>query len=288
MDQQLRAVHRSNALFRAASDDFLLREQLASDPAHIIHEYIHGKPMSDEDAVAANHLLQALLSSPRMLNWMTQLAAQNAKRPLSDAQIARQLAVAMEQSADRAVVAALIRYGTTPGARIETALDLLKGILSVIGRGGSAALPAAMGTESTPATGTEATPATGTEATPAGRAQAGTEFTPSTGTNFTPSTGTQATPARRAQAGTEFTPSTGTNFTPSTGTQATPARRVQAGTEFTPSTGTNFTPSTGTKATPGLNFERDLERFQTSVRALIRFAVQMRRSGQLFDTGLRS
>jgi hypothetical protein len=48
-----------------------------------------------------------------------------------------------------------------------------------------------------------------------------------------------------------------------------------------------MTPATGTEATTAAILGRDLGQLQTTIRALISFAVQLRRSGALFDVGFR-
>jgi hypothetical protein len=282
MESQLRFARRSRALLQAAAGDFLLREQLVTDPAGVLFEYVKGEAPPPETAAAANHLLYALVSSPVTLEWMKRLRAKPRKTPPSDRELARELAGVLTHRSDRAVVSALMRFGTTSSARIEPAFDLLRSMLAGLERGGESGTeftPGTGGTEFTPGTGgTEFTPGTGgTESTPG---TGGTEFTPGTGTG-----GTEFTPGTGTGTGTEATPGTGTG----TGTEATPGTGTGTGTEATPGTGTGTeaTPGTGTgtEASLGSILRGGWGEFEATMIALVEYAVTLRNAGVLFEIG---
>jgi hypothetical protein len=353
MEHSLRVSRRSHAFLHAASGDYLLREQLATDPANMLYEYAHGESLTPETGAAANHLLQAMLSSPGMLAWLKRAAIAKNAKSMSNADLAQHLTNALQKNPDRAVLSALMHFGAVPEARIEPAFDLVRSLIDALrsnGRfgGGVSATeftPATefspgTGTNFSPGTGTNFTPGTGTNFTPSGTqftpGTGGTEFTPGTGTGgtemtpgtgtggtemtpgtgtggteMTPGTGTggtEMTPGTgtggtemtpgTGTGGTEMTPGTGTGgteMTPGTGTggtEMTPGTGTGTesspgtGTESTPGTGTESTPGTGTEASLGAVFGRDFGQLQVTLQSMINFAVQLRRSGALFDVGL--
>ncbi len=256
MELQLRFARRSRALLQAATGDFLLREQLITDPAGVLLEYVNDEKLPPETGAAANHLLYALVSNPATLEWMKRVRGKFRKAPPSDRELAHELASVLARRSNRAAVSALMRFGTTPSARIEPAFELVRSFLAGMERGGE------FGTEFTPGTGgTEFTPGTG-----------GTEFTPGTGTESTPGTGTESTPG----TGTESTPGTGTESTPGTGTESTPG----TGTEATPGTGT------GTEASLGGILRGGWGEFEATMVALVDYAVVLLNAGVLFEIGV--
>ena len=70
MTSQLGNKRRVDALFRALSSDYLLREQFVTDPAQILTEYVSGERLDPNAAAAANHLVYAVVSSPGLLKWV--------------------------------------------------------------------------------------------------------------------------------------------------------------------------------------------------------------------------
>ena len=249
--QRMRTARRSKALMRSLSTDFLLREQFVTDPAGMFLDYTLGGPIVPEAASTANQLLYAIVSDRRSLAWLHRQASTRGQTDLSYAALGKELAIVAGHSGDAAISASLIRAGSSKEASIELALDLIRNLIE--GLKGSIRSD---GTEATPGTGTQFTPGTGTQ------------FTPGTGTQFTPGTGTQATPG----TGTQATPGTGTQFTPGTGTQATPG------------TGTQATPGTGTQSTPGGLVGR-WGIFESTILALVEYAMQLRQMGALMETG---
>ncbi len=233
MTDQLRRTRRSKALLRAVSEDFLLREQFVTEPAGLLADYLGDGPPSEEAAGIANQLLYSIVSNPSTMSWMMNNAGQLARS--SDAELSIALAGIGARSGDVALVASLMRGGSSSEAGLGPALDLIR----VIGGALGGRFGGIGGTEFTPGTGTRFTPGTGTRFTPG----AGTEFTPGTGTEFTPGTGTEFTPG----TGTNVSPGTGTNVSPGTGTNVSPG----TGTEISPGTGTNVSPGTGTNVSPG-------------------------------------
>ncbi|MGF6870600.1 hypothetical protein [Paraburkholderia sp. MM5477-R1] len=201
MNHQMRISRRSRALFRALSNDFLLREQFVTDPATILSEYIEGKAMPTEVAAGANQLLYAVLANRPMLNWLREYAREP-DMVLTNSRFADGLAKAIGRHGDATVAAALIRLGSIEGAPVGQALDLVRLIGAALGGPGRGA----SGTEFTPGTGTQVSPGTGTQVTPGG----GTQVSPGTGTQVSPGTGTQVTPG----GGTQVSPGTGTQITP--------------------------------------------------------------------------
>ncbi|MBP0454854.1 hypothetical protein J5Y04_35855 [Kitasatospora sp. RG8] len=64
------AARRLDALFKAMSTDFLLREQFVTDPAQIIAEYVRGTRLTPQQADTANHFVYAVMSNPALVRWL--------------------------------------------------------------------------------------------------------------------------------------------------------------------------------------------------------------------------
>ena len=75
---------RVDALFKVLSSDFLLSEQFVTDPAQILNEYVSGKRLKSDDAAAANHLVYAVVSNPKLFAWLEGYARSNAEVPAGD------------------------------------------------------------------------------------------------------------------------------------------------------------------------------------------------------------
>ena len=239
-----KSARRTNALYQALSNDFLLREQFITDPASILSEYVGAIPLAGEHSSSANQLLYAVVSNRAMLAWLRDRADlkpdEGRSRPLGS-----EFARAVAQHGDAAVIASLMRCGSGEAGATRAAIGMIDAAIALFG----GFRQFGNGTEYTPGTGTEYTPGTGTEATIAG----GTEYTPGTGT------------------GTESTPGTGTEYTPGTGT----------------GTGTESTPGTGTEASIGDFLDRrGWGEFEVTFRALVSYAIDLRKLGVLHDTGL--
>ncbi len=75
MDQRLTlqraaVVRRVDALFRAMSSDFLLREQFVTDPAQILSEYVYSKKLSPEETAPVNRLIYSVMANPDLMRWL--------------------------------------------------------------------------------------------------------------------------------------------------------------------------------------------------------------------------
>jgi hypothetical protein len=242
MLQRAAVGRRTDALFRAMTTDYLLREQFVTDPAQITSEYVYGRPIPPEKAAVANQLVYAVMSTPQLVGWLAQYATERAGNPPSRSEFVRDFGRAVVDSGGRHVVLALMR-GAAEGQdvlRYDEALveSLLFGNRVVLGMetndtgtGTDATGTDATGTDAT-GTGTDAT-GTGTDATGTGTDATG------TGTDAT-GTGTDAT-----GTGTDAT-GTGTDAT-GTGTDATGTGTDGTGTDGT-GTGTDGT-GTGTDIT---------------------------------------
>ena len=104
---------RAEALFHALSGDYLLREQFVTDPAQIMAEYILGQHPSAETIDAANQTIYAVMSSPRLRNWLEVYASQVGSTLPSPHEFAVQFSRAVSSSGDDAATLALIRGAAT-------------------------------------------------------------------------------------------------------------------------------------------------------------------------------
>jgi hypothetical protein len=268
MAPDLRAARRTDALFKAVSGDFLLREQFVTDPAQILSEYVHGKRLPDGTAGAANQLLFAVVSNPGLANWMRQYAKVHGGDPPPDEAFARDFARAVAENPDEQVVIALVRGAGEKRDLFTPQSDLLRAIIVALG-GGLGSVSA--GTEMSPGTGgTEMSPGGGTEMSP------GKAFEPGRGGVF---------------AGTEMSPGGGTEMSPGHGTEMSPGGArdpgsVMSGTEMSPG-GTEMSPGTGgTEMSPG-RFGGQFGGIDVrgTFQALVDFANQLRSRGALNFTG---
>jgi hypothetical protein len=274
MSHDFRTARRSNALLRALSTDFLLREQFVTDPTGMLSEYVGRTAVSAEARDAANQLVFAVLSNPRVLESLRQRAA-TAGNP-GRAALADVLAKAVGDDGDPVVAASLIRAGATKQAPVGLALDLL-GAMVVAGQGAAALAGAAP----RPVTGTESTPGSGIA-----HPVTGTESTPGSGIAH-PVTGTESTlsvAASKPVTGTEST--MGAMSDPVTGTESTvgvAAPRPMTGTESTMGAAASQ-PVTGTESTMG-GLVGGWGEQQVLVQSLVEYATQLRSAGLLDKTG---
>ena len=319
-----RISRRANALFTALSTDFLLREQFVTDPAQIMAEYLYGQYLPDETADLVNQLVFAVMSNPRLYDWMTSYARRlDGAMPTSHAFVI-EFARAVAASGDELTVLALIRGGAGGGGQLPAPIDFLLPIFIVIGgraaAGGTEMSPGG-GTEMSPGNlraGTEMSPGGGTEMSP-GNLRAGTEMSPGGGTEMSPGNlifgaadpgalraGTEMSPG----GGTEMSPGrlrAGTEMSPGGGTEMSPGR-IRAGTEMSPGygteqSGTHMSPgliSSGTEMSPGYGTEQSGTHMspgrlggigqlpghlRISIDALARYANQLRIQGALTSSG---
>jgi hypothetical protein len=268
MASQLRNQRRVDALFRALSSDYLLREQFVTDPAQILTEYVSGERLDPDAAAAANHLVYAVVSNPGLLRWV-QSAGAKGKAPTGD-EFAGQFAHAVARNGDEATILALVRAAGDPHDRFEVQAGVLAALIAAFGRRGGGVFA---GTEmSSP--GTEISPGPGTNISP-GAVFEGTEMS-SPGTEISPgSPGTEMSPGAVFE-GTEMS-SPGTEISPgSPGTEMSPGA-VFEGTEMS-SPGTEISPGPGTDMSPGRFGGINLE---VTLIALVEFAQELRAAGAL-------
>jgi hypothetical protein len=73
-------TRRVNALFKAMSTDFLLREQFVTDPAQVLHKYVEGSELPPQTASVTNQLLYSVLSNRKLLDWLKDYAIKHRGR----------------------------------------------------------------------------------------------------------------------------------------------------------------------------------------------------------------
>jgi hypothetical protein len=162
MASQLHNQRRVNALFRALASDYLLREQFVTDPAQILMEYVSGKRLEPEAAAAANQLVYAMVSNPRLLRWLTTYGREHTEVPTGEA-FARDFAHALARDGDEQTLLALVRAANESQALFSIQAQVLRGLINALGAGRGG--PVFAGTEmSSP--GTEISPGPGTEMSP--------------------------------------------------------------------------------------------------------------------------
>ena len=102
-------VRRVDALFRAMSSDYLLREQFITDPSQVLTEYVHGRRLDAEQASICNQLIYAFASKYSLRKWLHAYAFEHRDRIPSGERFARDLAHAVASHNGAHVVLALIR-----------------------------------------------------------------------------------------------------------------------------------------------------------------------------------
>jgi hypothetical protein len=232
---------RLDALFRALSSDFLLREQFITDPAQIAAEYVNGKRMDPEDAAAMNYLIYACLANNYLISWFRDYSLKRGNERITRQSFLKDFSAAVVNQRANHVVSALTHFVLSGNARITLDDAWLQAIFGVweeqteFGTDDVTDETGTGGTDSTDSTGT----GTGTDSTGTGTDSTGTD---STGTD---STGTDST-------GTDVTGTdgTGTDIT-GTGTDITGTGTDITGTDITGTgiTGTDVTDSTLTAIT---------------------------------------
>ena len=149
-------ARRTGALFKALSTDFLLREQFVTDPSQVLGEFVLGERPSADAADAANQLVYAVMSNPRLRNWLGAYGRYSrGNTPLRDA-FAHSFAKAVARVGDDATVLALIRGASGEHDHFALQADLLRALVGLIGAGGVFASGTEMsgpGTEQTPGPG---------------------------------------------------------------------------------------------------------------------------------------
>jgi hypothetical protein len=69
--EQTRRSRRIDALLKATSGDYLLREQFVTDPAQIIAEYVKGASLPPDEAAVRDQLIYAVASNPGLVKWLS-------------------------------------------------------------------------------------------------------------------------------------------------------------------------------------------------------------------------
>jgi len=102
-------LRRFDALFRAMSQDFLLREQFVTDPAQIASEYVYGARLAPRRAVVINQLLYAIAANPHLAQWLHDYAIRHRfELPRRD-RLVRDFSHAVARHGGHDVVVSLIR-----------------------------------------------------------------------------------------------------------------------------------------------------------------------------------
>jgi hypothetical protein len=197
---------RVDALFKALSSDYLLREQFVTDPAQLLAEYVSGERLDPEAAAATNQLIYAIVSNPGLLSWMRSYRGERVHAEGDE--FALDFAGALARHGDEQTILAVLRAANENQDLFTVQAAVLGRLIAAFGddRGSIFA-----GTEQS-SPGTEVSPGGGTEVSP-GRVFAGTEMS---------SPGTEMSPGR-VFAGTEMS-SPGTEISPGPGTDMSPGR----------------------------------------------------------------
>jgi len=247
MASTIRDQRRVDALFRALSSDYLLREQFVTDPAQILMEYVSGQRLEQDTATAANHLVYAMVSNPSLLRWLRSYGSESGEIPSGEA-FAADFARAVARDGDEQTVMALVHAAGDTRDLFSVQTRVLRALMMALGGARGAVFS---GTEmSSP--GTEISPGPGTEMSP-GQVFRGTEM---------------------SSPGTEISPGPGTEMSPG---------QVFRGTEMS-SPGTEISPGPGTEMSPGRVGGIDID---VTLRALVEFANQLRRAGALSTVRFR-
>src|SRR5215831_3509389 len=148
MASQLHEQRRVNALFRALASDYLLREQFVTDPAQILTEYVSGSRLEPDAAAAANQLVYAVVSNPRLLQWLATYGGEHTEVPTDEA---------LARDGDEQTILAVMRAANDTQALFSVQADVLRGLINALGsrRGGSVFAGTEMsspGTEISPGT----------------------------------------------------------------------------------------------------------------------------------------
>ncbi len=133
MATDLRVARRIDALFKAMSTDFLLREQFVTDPAQIMAEYVTGSSLPEDAADVSNQMLYAVLSNGRFLQWLVRYAQRANGQATTSSTFAVDFAQAVSAYGDRQVVGALIRSAQKPDDFFASAANLLLAFIGVLG-----------------------------------------------------------------------------------------------------------------------------------------------------------
>jgi hypothetical protein len=107
--QRVATELRLNALFRATSSDFLLREQLVTDPAQILSEYIRGHALPAATASITNHLIYAVFANEQLRYWLVRYGGVHQAEPPPRDRFLQDFSQAVARAGDHSIVSGLIR-----------------------------------------------------------------------------------------------------------------------------------------------------------------------------------
>lgn len=264
---------RVDALFKAMSRDYLLREQFITDPAQILADFAGGEKLPEQRASVSNQLVYAILANRHMRRWLRNYAADHQNTTPTRTEFMTAFGNAVIKHGDYHIVLALVRGGIereSPFALggMEQAMLFTSSPIFATGflvptdhrtindsnstqnfEHSSATIGTGPGTDE----GTEVGTDTGT--------QAGTHTGTDTGTDTGTNTGTDT--------GTDTGTNTGTDTGTNTGTDSGTNTGTDSGTNTGTDTGTDEGTHTGTD-----NNEYDPYRGQEYVRVTIEALVQ--------------
>jgi len=226
-------VRRVDALFRAMSSDYLLREQFITNPSQVLTEYVHGHRLDADQASICNQLIYAFASNHSLRKWLHAYAFEHRDRIPSGERFVHDFAHAVAWHKGAHVVMALIRSTARADSLSFFDNNLLHYVLN---------LPVAhglgLGSDGTGDTGTGTGTNTGTDTATGTGTGTGTDTATGTGTG----TGTGTEPATTTGTGT----GTGTDTATATGTGTGTGTDTATATGTGTGTGTNTATGTGT------------------------------------------
>jgi hypothetical protein len=119
------AVRRTDALFQAMSQDYLLRQQFITNPVSVLSEYVYGTPIPAERAAASNQLIYAVLAERDLLSWLHVYASDHRNDVPSGRKFLTDISSAIVDYGGRHAVMALIRSSVEGNSLVEFDEDLL-------------------------------------------------------------------------------------------------------------------------------------------------------------------
>ena len=127
-----RTARRVDALFKAMSTDFLLREQFVTEPTQLLAEYVHGRKVDADHAAVADQLFYAILASDDLMSWLRDYAQKNGGRRPGREDLVRDFSRAVAETGARHVVIALARASAERQNVFETEIDVLSLIFDAL------------------------------------------------------------------------------------------------------------------------------------------------------------
>jgi hypothetical protein len=273
-------LRRFDALFRAMSHDFLLREQFVTDPARIASEYVYGARLPPRRAAVINHLLYSIAANPHLAQWLHNYAIRHRFELPPPERLVRDFSHAVARHNGHDVVLSLIRASVENESAIDFENPATEVAFQIIGCGTirpSTRTPFPAVT--VPGTFPSTDPSTEQSGTHFSGTGTGTEPQTQQSTGTQPqteqSTGTQPQTEQSTGTGTQDGTGTGTEQSTGTGTEQS------TGTGTEQSTGTGTEQSTGT-GTGDIRAQLPFGSYiQVTVDAVMQFAAQLRDSGAL-------